>query len=103
MSKINVIATLHVTNHAKASVKNQMKKLVELSRAEPGCLRYDFYQVDKDGVAGMKNTGGDFVVIESWKNTNALISHAESNHFSSFVTAFSKDEMSITLQLIDEI
>ncbi|QBJ63702.1 putative quinol monooxygenase [Pseudoalteromonas sp. DL-6] len=103
MSEVNVIATLHVIEHAKAAVKTHMKKLVELSRAESGCLRYDFYQINAKGVPGVENTGGDFVVIERWKNIGALNSHAESDHFTAFAGSFNKDEMNITLQLIDEI
>ncbi|NOI26541.1 putative quinol monooxygenase [Vibrio mediterranei] len=103
MSEINVIATLHVVEYAKSEVKAQMKKLVTLSRAEAGCLRYDFYQIDTVGLPGIKNTGGDFTVIESWKNSNALKSHSESDHFTAFISHFSDAEMEITLQIIEKV
>jgi quinol monooxygenase YgiN len=103
MSEINVIATLHVVEHAKSEVKAQMQKLVALSRAEAGCLRYDFYQIDTVGVPGLKNTGGDFTVIESWKNSDALNTHSESDHFMAFVSRFSDAEMEITLQIIEKV
>lgn len=100
---INVIATLHVTANVKDAVKAQMKTLVDFSRAESGCVRYDLYQIDKSGIPDVENTGGDFTVIESWADMTALNSHAESKHFTDFVESYSEDELKLTLQVIDKI
>lgn len=80
-----------------------MQKLVPVSQAEAGCLRYDFHEIDSQGLDGVPNTGGDFVVLEGWRNAAALQSHGASAHFQAFITAFSKDELQMSVQLLKTV
>lgn len=100
MSNVNIIATLHVANEVKEIVKNKMKELVVLSQAESGCIKYEFNEVG-GGIPGVENTGGEFVVIETWKDLSALEAHSTSVHFSEFINNFDESELKITLQVIN--
>ncbi|WP_157890258.1 putative quinol monooxygenase [Marinobacterium aestuarii] len=49
------------------------------------------------------NTGGDLVVLEGWRDAAALQSHGASAHFQAFITAFSKDELQMSVQLLKTV
>jgi quinol monooxygenase YgiN len=55
--------------------------MFEPSRAEPGCISYEFYE----------DTQGDhtFVFVESWKNQEALDQHFQTAYFKRFMAQFS--------------
>jgi quinol monooxygenase YgiN len=50
-----------------------LSDMVLPSRAEPGCLRYDIYEMAK--------VPGHFVVVEAWEDEAALEGHKESEHY----------------------
>jgi quinol monooxygenase YgiN len=54
--------------------------LLPPSRAEPGCLRYDFL---RDAIDPAR-----FVFFELWYDRSALTQHFETAHFQRFATAF---------------
>lgn len=102
MSTIKMIATLHVAAEVRDQIRADMLKLVPLSRAESGCIKYDLYDIDQQGAPGVANTGGDFAVFEEWVDGEALQSHTSSDHFQSFAGAYSGDQLKISLQMLNE-
>ncbi len=52
------------------------EKLMPLSRAEPGCLRYDFLQAP--------HAPNQFVFFELWKSRADLDAHFEKPYFKNF-------------------
>ena len=50
-----------------------LRDMVQPSRAEQGCLRYDIYEMSK--------IPGHFVVVEAWENEEALEGHRHSEHY----------------------
>ncbi|HAS6345663.1 TPA: antibiotic biosynthesis monooxygenase [Vibrio vulnificus] len=102
MSTINIIATLHVQNEVLDDVRSEMKRLVPLSLSEKGCIEYCLHEV-VEGDIGVENTGGQFVVIEKWRDIESLNKHASSEHFTNFINNFSESELRITVQMIKEI
>ena len=99
---INLIATLHAAPAVHERIKADMNQLVPLSRAEPGCLQYDFYAINQEGAPGIDNTGGDFVVIEKWQDGEALQQHGASQHFQAFMTAYTPEQLRLTVQVLAE-
>lgn len=70
--------TVHIVAHAVARAGEEdrvqvlLEKLIEPTRAEPGCLKYELF-VNKE-------KPGDFVFIEEYANDNAFQAHMDSKH-----------------------
>ena len=71
--RIKVVA--HV--RAKAGKQEEMKKvmlgLIEPTRKEAGCLRYELYQNKEDSA--------DLTFVEDWESDAALDAHMQTPHF----------------------
>ncbi|ENQ8700622.1 antibiotic biosynthesis monooxygenase [Vibrio harveyi] len=102
MSNINIIATLHTSAFSKESVRTAMKTVESLSRLEDGCIKYDLYEISEE-FKGLPSTGGDFLVIETWKDQESLDRHAKSEHFLNLVSKFNEEELKITVQIINKL
>jgi quinol monooxygenase YgiN len=67
----------------KPGRKNDILRLVATvtppSRAESGCLTYQFYEQQPDG--------NEFLFFEEWRDQAALDAHFQSAHFANFVKA----------------
>ena len=65
----------------KPNRKNEILRLVDvimpLSRAESGCLTYDFYE--------KQPAGNEFLFFEEWRDQAALDGHFATQHFAEFV------------------
>jgi quinol monooxygenase YgiN len=55
-----------------------LSSLVEPTRKEPGCLRYELLQNNEDAT--------DFTLIEEWQSNAALESHFATKHFKGALT-----------------
>jgi len=64
---------------SKAEVLRRVGVIAPLSRAESGCLTYDFYQKQPDG--------NEFLFFEEWRDQAALDAHFQTQHFAEFVQA----------------
>jgi quinol monooxygenase YgiN len=53
-------------------LKAILLRIVEPTRAEDGCIRYELHQSDTDPV--------DFVFFEEWANSAAIAAHMQSAH-----------------------
>lgn len=69
---------------AKEDSINELKALLEMmvqpSKAEPGCLLYNIYQIDEDPKT--------FVVVESWEDEAALEGHKNTEHYKHYKSHF---------------
>lgn len=101
-SPIRMIVTLSVSPEAKDRLRAAMQQLVPSTRAEAGCLQYDFYEIDAGAAGGVANTGGDFVMIEGWRDQAAHQAHVASDHFQAFITAFGADELQLSVQVLKD-
>jgi len=61
-------------------LKALLKSTIEKSKEEEGCLLYQVFQT--------KNNPVEFIVIDSWKNEEALNKHYESEHYLHFINNF---------------
>ncbi len=74
--KIVLFARLKVKLGTESEAKRAALSIVEKSRAENGCLNYDFHQAIDDETI--------FLWHETWENKRAIDAHANSSHFKEF-------------------
>lgn len=68
-TKISVIATTRAKSGHEDEVRKGFTSLVDPSRKEPGCLRYDILED--------KHYTGRFFTYEEWESEDALNQHLE--------------------------
>ncbi len=88
--KIVLIARLKVKPDSVKSAKQAALAIIEDSRAETGCLNYDFHQAIDDETI--------FLWHETWANKAAIDAHGASEHFKNFSAAI-KDLVDEPLQI----
>ncbi len=71
--KLCVVARVRATYDQTERVREILEELVEPTRAEAGCHRYDLFVSEEDP--------GEFVFIEEWEDETALTSHFATTHF----------------------
>ena len=94
-----MIITKKVTFIAKdghiAQLKHLLGTMVDASRKEVGCLKYDIFQIEKNPKK--------FIVIESWENEDALEGHKNSDHYKHYKShyePFTEDKYSDELIIL---
>ncbi len=73
MSELTLIATVVAKSASVDAVKEELTRLVEPSRREPGCLDYRLHQSQTDPAI--------FVFYERWQSEAHLEHHTESAHY----------------------
>lgn len=74
-----VVATLVAKPGHEATLKSALEAVVPPSRAEAGCSRYELHS-DND-------QPGRFIVLEEWRDAEALRLHEAAPHFATLVNA----------------
>lgn len=81
-------------NESVQELKDLLITMIKASRAEPGCLLYNIYQLTE------KPT--EFTVVETWENQECLNAHGQSDHYNHYKANFEpftadkyKDDMTI--------
>jgi quinol monooxygenase YgiN len=72
MSRIHILARHRANPNAVDLVRQILLSLIEPSRAEPGCLKYDLLQNADDPT--------DFTFVETFADDEALKAHAAAPH-----------------------
>jgi quinol monooxygenase YgiN len=82
---IHVVATITTKPGMRAEVLKHFKANVPAVHAEDGCIEY-VPVVDADGFGAFQTKiGGDsFVVIEKWRDADALKAHAAAPHMAAY-------------------
>ncbi|MDQ3042523.1 MAG: antibiotic biosynthesis monooxygenase, partial [Acidobacteriota bacterium] len=88
--KIVLIARLKIKSGSVEAAKQAALAIIADSRAENGCLNYDFHQAIDDETI--------FVWHETWENKAAIDAHGASKHFKDFSTKI-KDLVDEPLQI----
>jgi quinol monooxygenase YgiN len=88
--KIVLVARLKVKPDSVEQAKQAALAIVEDSRAEAGCLNYDFHQAIDDETI--------FIWHETWENKAAIDAHGASPHFKDFSQKI-KDSVEEPLQI----
>lgn len=69
---VHIVAHIVAREGEEGRVRAELEKLIEPTRAEPGCLKYELF-VNKEN-------GSDFVVVEEYQSDNAFQAHMDSKH-----------------------
>ncbi|MGG2399087.1 putative quinol monooxygenase [Pseudomonas sp. SH1-B] len=77
---LSLIATINVLPGHTEAVAAGLRELVTASNAEPGCLRYELH--------GNPGNPEQFVMIEQWRDEQALELHRNAPHFQHFTSTF---------------
>ncbi|MYM75824.1 antibiotic biosynthesis monooxygenase [Duganella sp. FT134W] len=79
MKDLIVVATITAKEGNEVLVREALERVVPPSRAEAGCLRYDL-NIDIGNHAS-------FVMLEAWRDQDALDAHEATPHFLDLVKA----------------
>ncbi|WP_295999215.1 putative quinol monooxygenase [Rugamonas sp.] len=74
-----VVATLVAKPGHEATLKSALERVVPPSRAEAGCSRYELHSDNE--------LPGRFIVLEEWRDAEALRQHEATPHFAALVQA----------------
>jgi len=74
---ISVIATLTCKRDADAAFQVELKKLLNATLAEEGCLSYEIYECSDEK--------GKYIVIDQWESADALTKHQATPHYKYFM------------------
>ena len=93
MSKLTIVANIHVNADKIELVKAELLKLVPITRAEKGCINYDLHQ-DNENPA-------HFTFFENWETRELWQTHMNAPHLAAYmattdgaVAEFTLNEMS---------
>jgi quinol monooxygenase YgiN len=94
-SEIPLIVTMVASPGKEEELRKLLRSLLEASRNDPGCRRYDMYA---------SNQKGRFFAIETWETSRALEEHKETPHFKAAVARFSELlQGTLAIDVIDPI
>lgn len=73
---IKLVARLKCIPDAQETFELELKKLVEASVKEEGCLGYELYECNGDA--------GHYFIIDEWQNEKVLERHKQTPHYKNF-------------------
>ncbi|MBS7562827.1 antibiotic biosynthesis monooxygenase [Mucilaginibacter sp. Bleaf8] len=74
---IHITAVIKAKPDTVQALTDIFKPLVEATRMEEGCKRYDLHQV--------MNEATTFIMMEEWQSQESIDKHNQSAHFQQFV------------------
>lgn len=75
--KLTIIARILAKEESRDFVKSELLKLIDLTRAEEGCINYDLHQDNENPNL--------FLFYENWQSKALLQKHLESQHLVNYV------------------
>ena len=79
MSKLTVIANIKAHTDKIDLVKTELRKLIDVTRVEKGCINYDLHQ-DNENLA-------HFLFYENWETRDLWQTHMNNQHLADYLTA----------------
>lgn len=79
MSKLTIVANIKVNPDKIDLVKGELLKLIDITRAEEGCINYDLHQ-DNDNPA-------HFLFYENWESRELWQAHMGAPHLAAYMKA----------------
>ncbi|MGF1764600.1 putative quinol monooxygenase [Aliivibrio kagoshimensis] len=95
MSTLTIVASIVAKPDSIELVKSELLKLIDLTRAEPGCLQYDLHQDN--------NNPAHFVFYENWLSHERLQAHLASQHIANYSAATQGSVESFVLNEMTQI
>lgn len=72
-NSLRVVARIRAREENVEEVRGLLTRLIEPTRQEPGCIKYELLQNSQDPT--------DFTFVEEWTSRAALLGHFETEHF----------------------
>ena len=79
MSKLTIVANIIAKNDQVELVKAELLKLIDITRAEEGCINYDLHQ-DNENPA-------HFMFFENWASRELWQTHMGNKHLAEYMEA----------------
>ncbi len=79
MSKLTIVANIKANDDKIELVKAELLKLIEITRAEEGCINYDLHQ-DNENPA-------HFMFYENWETRELWQTHMGNQHLQDYMAA----------------
>ena len=79
MTKLTIVANIKANEDKIDLVKSELLKLIDITRAEEGCINYDLHQ-DNDNPA-------HFVFYENWESRELWQVHMSNQHLADYMAA----------------
>ena len=76
---LTILAQITAVEGKEAFVRTELEKLIEITRAEKGCIQYDLH-VDNENA-------GFFVFYETWENRELWQTHMAAPHLAAYMAA----------------
>ncbi len=93
MSKLTIVANIHVNPDKIELVKAELEKLILATRAEEGCIQYDLHQDNENHAY--------FLFYENWESRELWQAHMNATHLLNYrkategaIVEFTINEMS---------
>lgn len=75
-SPLTIVARIEVEKDHVDFVKSELKKLIEPTLAEEGCIQYDLHQDHEESAV--------FLFFENWESRELWQKHMEADHLKTF-------------------
>lgn len=95
MSKLTIIANIKAKSNSIEHVKNELLKLIDVTRSEDGCIIYDLHQ-DNENPA-------HFLFYENWESRELWQKHMGNTHLEEYIKATENAVDSFTLNEMTQI
>ena len=79
MAKLTIVANIKANENKIDLVKAELLKLIDITRAEEGCINYDLHQ-DNENPA-------HFLFYENWESRDFWQAHMDNQHLKDFLSA----------------
>jgi quinol monooxygenase YgiN len=79
VSKLTIVAHITAKSDRIELVKAELEKLIDITRAEAGCLQYDLHR-DNENPA-------HFMFFENWESRELWQAHMNNQHLKDFLAA----------------
>ncbi len=86
MAKLTIVANIKAKAEKVEFIKAELLKLIDLTRAEEGCINYDLHQDNENPV--------HFLFYENWESSELWQAHMGNQHL--------KDYMATTESAVEE-
>ena len=95
MSKLTIVAHVRAKSDRIDFVKAELLKLIDITRAEKGCINYDLHQDNNDPT--------HFLFYENWESRELWQTHMNNKHLKDYMAATEGSVEDFTLYEMTQI
>lgn len=95
MAKLTIVANIYVKEGKLALVRAELLKLIDITRAEAGCINYDLHQDNENPL--------HFTFYENWETRELWQTHMNNQHLTDYMAATEGAVETFTLNEMTQI